>query len=104
MEPAVVASFVVALVVFGVVSRRMERGVVSPPMVFVGLEFALGQLGWLDSGSELLYGLTERTLVFVLFTDRKAFDGSRDARRASRAAPATARAGRCPPVVARGPA
>ena len=41
MEPAVLASFAVALVVFGVVSRRMERGVVSPPMVFVGLGFAL---------------------------------------------------------------
>ena len=72
MEPAVLALFAVALVVFGVVSRRMERGVVSPPMVFVGLGFALGQLGWLDSGSELLYGLTELTLVLVLFTDARA--------------------------------
>ena len=74
MEPAVLASFAVALVVFGVVSRRLERGVVSPPMVFVGLGFALGQLGWLDSGSELLYGLTELTLVLVLFTDAARID------------------------------
>ena len=74
MEPAVLASFAVTLVVFGVVSRRMERGVVSPPMVFVGLGFALGQLGWLDSGSELLYGLTELTLVLVLFTDAARID------------------------------
>ena len=39
-------------------------------MVFVGLGFALGQLGWLDSGSELLYGLTELTLL-VLVLSRK---------------------------------
>lgn len=42
MEPVLLASFAAALVVFGVVSRRMERGVVSPPMVFVGLGKGVG--------------------------------------------------------------
>ena len=69
MEPAALASFAVVLVAFGAVSRRMERGVVSPPMVFVGLGCALRQLGWLGSGSGLLDGLTELTLILVLFTD-----------------------------------
>ncbi len=41
----------------------MERGVVSPPMVFAELGFALGKLGWLGSDSSLLEGLTELTLV-----------------------------------------
>ena len=49
MEPTVLASFAVALVAFGAVSRRMERGVVSPPMVFLGLGVVLGKLGWLDA-------------------------------------------------------
>ena len=74
MEPSVLASFAVALVAFGAVSRRMERGVVSPPMVFVALGFALGQFGWLASGSGLLDGLTVLTLVLVLFTDAARID------------------------------
>ncbi len=74
MEPSVLASFAVALLAFGVVSRRMERGVVSPPMVFLGLGFALGRLGWLDAGSGLVDGLTELTLVLVLFTDAARID------------------------------
>ena len=74
MEPTVLASFAVALVAFGAVSRRMERGVVSPPMVFLGLGVVLGKLGWLDSGGGLLDGLTELTLVLVLFTDAVRID------------------------------
>ena len=77
MEPALLASFAAALVVFGVVSRRMERGVVSPPMVFVGLGIGLGQLGWLDSGRDLLSALAELTLVVVLFTDAARIDLAR---------------------------
>ena len=74
MEPTVLASFAVALVAFGAVSRRMERGVVSPPMVFLGLGVVLGKLGWLDSGGGLLDDLTELTLVLVLFTDAARID------------------------------
>ena len=74
MEPAFLASFAAALVAFGVVSRRMERGVVSPPMVFVGLGIGLGQLGWLDSSSSLLTALAQLTLVMVLFTDAARID------------------------------
>ena len=74
MKPTVLASFAVALVTFGAVSRRMERGVVSPPMVFLGLGVVLGKLGWLDSGGGLLDGLTELTLVLVLFTDAARID------------------------------
>ena len=74
MELSVLASFALALVAYGAVSRRMERGVVSPPMVFLGLGIALGELGWLDSGAGLLDGLTELTLVLVLFTDAARID------------------------------
>ena len=34
----------------------------------------LGKLGWLDSGGGLLGGLTELTLVLVLFTDAARID------------------------------
>ena len=74
MEPAFLASFALAVVVFGVVSRRMERGVVSPPMVFAGLGIGLGQLGWLDSVGGLLAALAQLTLVMVLFTDAARID------------------------------
>ena len=74
MEPAFLASFAVTLVAFGLLSRRLERGVVSPPMVFLALGIALGKLGWLESGSGLLDGLTELTLVLVLFTDAARID------------------------------
>ena len=41
MEPRLIAAFAVALLAFGVVSRRAERGVLSAPMVFVLLGLAL---------------------------------------------------------------
>ena len=74
MEPAFLASFALAVVAFGVVSRRMERGVVSPPMAFAGLGIGLGQLGWLDSVGGLLAALAQLTLVMVLFTDAARID------------------------------
>ena len=75
MEPALLASFAAVLVAFGIVSRRMERGVVTPPMVVVGLGIGLGQLGWrLEPGRELLGDLAELTLVVVLFTDAARID------------------------------
>ena len=43
-------------------------------MVFLGLGVVLGKLGWLDSGGGLLDGLTELTLVLVLFTDAARID------------------------------
>ena len=52
----------------------MERGVVSPPIVFLGLGIGVGQLGWLDSGRDLLSALAELTLVVVLFTDAARID------------------------------
>ena len=50
MEPGLLAAVSIALLAFGVVSRRAERSVVTPPMVFVLLGLALGThgLGWLD--------------------------------------------------------
>ena len=66
---------VVALVIlgFGLVSKRLQRSVVTPPMVFVTAGFLVsGQvlgLVHLEVGDRALTLLAEFTLVLILFTD-----------------------------------
>ena len=43
-------------------------------MIFLLLGIALGRLGWLDSESGFLEGLTQLTLVLILFTDATRID------------------------------
>jgi NhaP-type Na+/H+ or K+/H+ antiporter len=78
MEPRLLAVVSVALLAFGVVSRRAERSFVSPPMVFVLLGLALGTsgLGWLEleEGGGVVHRLAEITLALVLFTDASRID------------------------------
>ena len=74
MEPEVLVSIAAALIAFGVVSRRMERWVVSPPMVFVLLGLALGALGWLGLERAFIDGLAELALALLLFTDAVRID------------------------------
>ena len=74
MEPELLASIAAALIAFGVVSRKMERGIVSPPMVFVLLGLALGRVGWLGVERAFIDGLAELTLALLLFTDAARID------------------------------
>ena len=74
MEPVLLVAFAAALIAFGVVSRKVEHGVVSPPMVFVVLGLLLGKLGWLDVERGMIDGLAEVTLALVLFTDAARID------------------------------
>jgi sodium/hydrogen antiporter len=61
------------LFAWGVFSRRLEHGVVTPAMFFVTFGLLLGPEGtsWitLDVGGEELRGVAELTLTLVLFTD-----------------------------------
>ena len=63
----------VGLFAWGVFSRRLENGVVTPAMFFVafGLLFGPEGTGWItvDVGGEELRGVAELTLTLVLFTD-----------------------------------
>jgi hypothetical protein len=63
----------VGLFAWGAFSRRLEHGVVTPPMFFVTFGLLLGPegTGWitLDVGGEDLPGVAEPTLTLVLFTD-----------------------------------
>ena len=78
MEPGLLAAVAVALLAFGVVSRKAEQSIVTPPMVFVllGLGLSTHGLGWLEleRGEEVVHGLAEITLALVLFTDASRID------------------------------
>ena len=57
MSAEIVASFTAVLIAFGFVSRKLERGIVTPPMVFVLLGLLLGEVGWLSVTRETIDGL-----------------------------------------------
>lgn len=72
---AVIAIFILA---FGVVSKRIEKSVITPPMVFtfVGLLLSPQLLGLLDINveSEIVRLFAELTLILVLFMDASRID------------------------------
>ncbi len=78
MAPSLLAALAAALLVFGALSRKAERSVVTPPMVFVLLGVAMSEIGvgWLGSGvaGGVIHGLAELTLLLVLFTDAARID------------------------------
>jgi NhaP-type Na+/H+ or K+/H+ antiporter len=78
MEPALLAAVAAALLLYGAVSRRLERSILTPPMFFVAVGWALGEhgLGWFDVSvqSSVIHWLAELTLVIVLFTDAARID------------------------------
>jgi NhaP-type Na+/H+ or K+/H+ antiporter len=71
---------IIAALVLGYagLSRRLERTVLTAPMLFVaaGLLFGTEVLGWLDLGigSSTVRALAEATLTLVLFTDASRID------------------------------
>lgn len=61
------------IIAYALISRRLERSLLTLPMLFVGFGYLLGEAGSgvLDQriGGELLHVFAEFTLVLVLFTD-----------------------------------
>ena len=78
MDGSTLALLALCLVAFGLISGRLERSVLTPPMAFAILGLALSPhgLGWItiDLGDELVHLLAELTLVLVLFTDASRID------------------------------
>ena len=78
MEPAFLVAVAAAIIAFGALSRRAERSILTPPMFFVLVGWALSEhaLGWVDLSvdSKVIHGLAEFTLVIVLFTDASRID------------------------------
>ena len=64
------------ILLFGLVSKRLQMSIVTPPMAFTALGFLLGTLGLVGLGLEstLVKILVELTLVLVLFTDATRID------------------------------
>ncbi|MGB5487707.1 MAG: cation:proton antiporter, partial [Lysobacterales bacterium] len=70
IELAILALFIF---IYSLVAGRVERSVISGPMVFVVVGFLIGPsvLGWLkgNAASEDLRTLADLTLALVLFND-----------------------------------
>ena len=68
----------ISIVGFGLISRRIERSVLTSPMMFVLLGLLVGRWGLdvvaQDIETPLLHTLAEVTLVLVLFTDASRID------------------------------
>lgn len=66
------------ILAFGLISAKLEKGLITPPMVFVAAGFVAGPavLGILNLGVEdpMVHMLAEATLVLVLFTDAARID------------------------------
>lgn len=72
------AAIAVAILGFGLVSRRAQAGILTPPLAFVAFGIAIGPAGLDLVGYDLEHGvihaLAELTLVLVLFTDASRID------------------------------
>ena len=78
MTPLSLLIIAAVILLFGAVSGRLERTVLTPPMLFVGVGLllcpAVFGLSEMDSQSAALHLLAEVTLVVVLFTDAARID------------------------------
>lgn len=78
MNPAALITVAAVILLFGAISRRAERSVVTPPMFFIaaGCLVSAHGLGLLqvDVSGSVMHGLAELTLVVVLFTDASRID------------------------------
>jgi len=78
MNPSTIAIIAIAVLAFGLISARLQRSVVTPPMVFVLLGLLIGPqfLGLVSLNVEhgFIHILLELTLVLILFTDAARID------------------------------
>ena len=65
-----------AILGFGLISKRVQHTILTPPMVFVVFGLLVGHagLGWIDVEVEQIHLLAELTLALVLFTDASRID------------------------------
>ncbi len=71
METPVLVLVALCILVFGVLSRRAESSILTPPIFFVAVGFFVAWLGGthLEVPEQTIHSLAEITLVLVLFTD-----------------------------------
>ncbi len=71
--------FALSILAFGLVSQRAQRGIITPPMVFVVLgyflsEQALGIFDFARIDDSVVHLVAELTLILILFTDASRID------------------------------
>lgn len=71
MNHETITLIALGILLFGLVSKRLQMSIITPPMAFTVLGLGLAALGLLafDTESPWLETLTEFTLVIILFTD-----------------------------------
>lgn len=73
METLTFALVALFILVFGTVSGKIARTVITAPMVFVAFGLLMGNVGFhvvdVDAESPFVHGIAELTLVLLLFTD-----------------------------------
>ena len=78
MEALAIAAIAVFLIVFGLISGRLQNSIITPPMVFVafGMLVSPRLFGLFEAEieSDWVHHLVEFTLVFVLFADATRID------------------------------
>lgn len=76
MSHETLAIIALGILLFGLVSKRLQMNIITPPMAFTALGLLLAALGLLDFDVESIgiETLIEFTLVIVLFTDATRID------------------------------
>ena len=66
------------VILFGLVSKKLEGTIITAPMVFAAFGLLIGEavfgLADLDFGHGFIHGLAEVTLILVLFSDAARID------------------------------
>lgn len=82
MDTTGFAVIALGVALYALVSRRLEGGLITPPMAFAAFGLAIGHagLGLIDLGARIedsqsfVHGLAEATLILVLFSDAARID------------------------------
>ena len=69
---------VAGIVLFAIVSKRLERTIITLPIVFVAFGWLIGKGGYsianIDPGHKIIHVIAELTLILVLFADAARID------------------------------
>lgn len=78
MESLALIIVALSILAFGLISGRVQKSVITPPIVFVIFGLLVSQVGLglleFDIGNQFIHILAEITLVLVLFTDAARID------------------------------
>ncbi|MFK8015285.1 MAG: cation:proton antiporter [Gammaproteobacteria bacterium] len=78
MDLTTVATVALGLLLFALVSKRLDGSVLTPPLIFVAFGFAIGDGGFgvamVNPGRDGIHLLAEITLILVLFADAARID------------------------------